>query len=107
MRDLIIRIPKRRGFRNKPKTDKPAVFNLSDIKGKAKILMGESKNYVLSRETLKAAKLLESKFKGRVKLLGNGEIDFPLIVKGVEVSGSAKEKIEKAGGKIETAPAQK
>ena len=35
-----------------------------------------------------------------VKILGDGNIDKRLEVKGVEVSKSAKEKIEKAGGKI-------
>src|SRR6185437_6125013 len=30
-RDLILRIPKSRGFANAPKADKPIVFNLHDI----------------------------------------------------------------------------
>ena len=36
-----------------------------------------------------------------IKLLGNGEIDFPLTVKVHRVSESAKAKIEAAGGTIE------
>lgn len=106
LRDLIIRIPKRRGFRNKPKSDKPVVLNLSDLKGRTKLLMGDSKHMILTRDALRAAKLVDKKFNGGIKLLGNGDIDFPMTVRGVEVSKSAREKIEKAGGKIEVAPAK-
>jgi large subunit ribosomal protein L15 len=35
-----------------------------------------------------------------VKILGNGEIKKKLIIKNCSISVSAKEKIEKAGGKI-------
>lgn len=38
--------------------------------------------------------------KGYTKLLGNGEIDFPVAVKVRKCTASAKEKIEAAGGKI-------
>lgn len=38
-------------------------------------------------------------FKGKV--LSRGNIDFPLHLKAIAVSKSAKEKIEKAGGKVE------
>jgi len=36
-----------------------------------------------------------------VKILSQGEITKPLIIKGCQVSQKAKEKIEKAQGKIE------
>lgn len=35
-----------------------------------------------------------------VKILGEGEITKPLIIEGCQISKSAKEKIEKAGGQI-------
>jgi len=35
-----------------------------------------------------------------VKILGDGEISKPLIISGCKYSKAAKEKIEKAGGKI-------
>jgi large subunit ribosomal protein L15 len=38
-----------------------------------------------------------------VKILGNGKITKKLSFKGVALSGSAKEKIEKAGGTVKTA----
>ena len=36
----------------------------------------------------------------RIKILARGEIKKKLIVKGIEVSDTAAEKIEKAGGKV-------
>jgi large subunit ribosomal protein L15 len=36
-----------------------------------------------------------------VKVLGNGEIDRPLTIRAHAFSATAKEKIEKAGGKAE------
>ncbi|MBN2059113.1 MAG: 50S ribosomal protein L15 [Deltaproteobacteria bacterium] len=36
-----------------------------------------------------------------VKLLGNGEVSVPLVIKVNKVSKSAREKIEAAGGKVE------
>lgn len=106
-RDLIIRIPKRRGFRNKVKQDAPRVINLNDLKGKVKILIQEQKEQVLNRDILKAAKLISPNYRGKVKLLGNGDIDFRLTVRDLQVSKSAKVKIEKAGGRIETSPNKK
>jgi len=40
-------------------------------------------------------------FGGNVKVLGRGEISVPLVVKASKFSKSAKEKIEKANGKVE------
>jgi large subunit ribosomal protein L15 len=39
--------------------------------------------------------------KGGLKILGDGELTKPVSVKAHKFSGSAKEKIEKAGGKVE------
>ena len=36
-----------------------------------------------------------------IKILGDGDIDFPLVVKAHKFSESAKRKIEEAGGKAE------
>jgi large subunit ribosomal protein L15 len=51
-----------------------------------------------------AALVREGLVKGRrdgIKLLGNGEISYPLTVKVHKVSKTAKEKIEAAGGNLE------
>lgn len=98
IRDLVLRLPKQRGFRNKPTTDKAAVFNLSDISGlKAKL----GKPPVLSVEVLRVLKMLPNRYTGPVKVLGDGELEFAVTIKGLRVSKSAQAKIEKAGGKIE------
>lgn len=91
MRDIILRFPKKRGFRNKPKSEKMVVLNLSSI---SKIVEGK-----ISLEVLIGAGLIPKKSKS-VKILGNGEINSPKEFSGVSVSSSAKAKIEKAGGKI-------
>ena len=55
---------------------------------------------VVGLEELKKAGLVKKSFDG-VKILGNGELTKALTVKAVAFSGSAKEKIEAAGGKAE------
>ena len=49
--------------------------------------------------------LYENRFIGKIqpyglKILGNGELTKPLIIKAKKVTAAAKEKIEKVGGKI-------
>ena len=100
-RDLIIRLPKRRGFRNKPKSDKPMVFNVADLIKKIKPAIKE-KNQIIDLKFLQGIGILSRRFKGEVKILGTGNIDTPVVFKGLKVSKSAKIKIEKAGGQIIT-----
>lgn len=88
---LARRIPKR-GFNN-IFAEKPAVINVSDL---AKFKEGT----VVDSELLKAAGIVKKTDNG-VKILGNGELDVKLTVKAAAFSASAKEKIEKAGGKAE------
>lgn len=99
-RDLIMRLPKRRGFANKPKQSKPIVFNLSDLLFTLKAYTGTKSPVTLNKDFLKQAELLGSDYRGEVKILGDGEIDVPVIVEGIKVSKSAKSKIEKAGGEV-------
>ena len=58
------------------------------------------KDSVISRETLKEAKLLH-KPSNPVALLGRGEVSVPLTVKVQRITKSAQQKIEAAGGKVE------
>lgn len=81
-RDLLIRIPKLRGYRNKPLQDRSMVVNVGDLE---KRVSGE----VVNKHTL-----------GLVKILGNGEVKKAFMVEGLKVSKSAKKKIEKVGGKV-------
>lgn len=56
---------------------------------------------VIDRELLCKSGLVKKMGHG-VKVLGNGEIKQPLTLKVDKVSGSAKKKIEAAGGKVES-----
>ena len=88
---LARRIPKR-GFNN-IFAEKMTVINVSDL---AKFKEGT----VVDTELLKAAGIIKKADNG-VKVLGNGELNVNLTVKAAAFSASAKEKIEKAGGKAE------
>lgn len=95
MRDLIIRLPKLRGFRNKTKSDKAAVFNLGDLSAKLKSYAKPGAPLDVDMALLKAAGLVGKNFRGEVKILGNGEVKFPMVFKGVKVSKSVQAKIGK------------
>ncbi len=85
------RIPKR-GFNNIFAT-KYSTVNVSDLE---KFVDGT----VVDTELLVASGLIK-KVNDGVKILGNGELSKNLTVKAAAFSASAKEKIEKAGGKAE------
>jgi len=55
---------------------------------------------VVDRAALIKAGLVKGDWDG-VKLLGNGEIQYPLTIQLVLISSAAKAKIEAAGGKVE------
>jgi large subunit ribosomal protein L15 len=85
------RLPKR-GFTNTFKTIF-AIVNIRDLKS-------FEKGSTVDMISLFQAGIVKGKFDG-VKLLGKGEIDFPLTVKIDKVSKSANEKITAAGGTVE------
>lgn len=85
------RLPKR-GFTNIFKK-KILTINIQDLK------RFESGS-IVDEVVLLKANFIKGQHDG-VKLLGQGDIDFPLTVKVNAVSKSAKEKIEAAGGKVE------
>lgn len=89
-RDLLIRIPKLRGYRNKPKSDFNLVLNLSDL--------SKIKADVINRDALKA--YFGKDFRNEIKILDKGEIKNAVKVEGVRISKGAKIKIEKAGGSV-------
>lgn len=93
---LAKRIPFLRGkSRFKPLSVKPFVLNVSDLN----IF---KKDEVVDEKALIAKKLVKEKeASGRgIKILGNGELKVALTVK-LKASRQAKDKIEKAGGKVE------
>lgn len=95
-RDVLKRIPKRRGYKFKSLSQKPSVLNL-----------GQLDKLFKEGELVDARSLLNKglihKIKGgvpEVKILGDGELNKKIDFKGLALSQSAKSKIEKAGGKI-------
>lgn len=93
-RDLLIRIPKLRGFKNKPIKSKMISINVGKIESKVK----ES---VITKDVLVNYGLISNPGRKEVKILSDGEVKRPLIFKGFKVSAKAKQKIEAAGGKVE------
>jgi len=85
------RLPKR-GFANIFKTN-VVIVNVVDLK------RFES-GAIVDEETLASAGMVKGQYDA-IKLLGKGEIDFPLTVKVNAASKSAIDKIEAAGGKVE------
>ena len=85
------RLPKR-GFTN--------IFRQECIIINIKDLNRFSKNSDLDIKALRNAGLVKRE-KDRVKLLGNGEISYPVVIKVHKVSKTAREKIEAAGGRVE------
>jgi large subunit ribosomal protein L15 len=91
---LYRRLPSR-GFSNERFRKEWQVVNLSDVE--AKFSAGE----VVDGSSLMARRLVK-KAEGLVKILGEGELSKALTFQVDKVSASARAKIEKAGGKVET-----
>ena len=89
---LIRRVPKR-GFRHTAFEIAFGVVNIGDFDKRFKA------NASVTPQTLKEAGLLKGRAK--VKVLGDGDLKQALTVQAHAFSASAKEKIEKAGGKVE------
>lgn len=96
MRDVIKRLPKKRGYRFKSIQPKPVIISITMIE----------KNYSDSEE-ISPKTLLEKKLislrdfqKKRVKILSGGSLSKKISVSGCLVSRSAIEQIQKAGGTI-------
>ena len=93
---LYRRLPKR-GF-NPIKKNKVAKINIEKIQTliEKKIIKSEEK---INLDNLIKKNILNKKYK-KIKILGMGEIKTPIDVEANFLSKSAKEKIEKSGGKI-------
>lgn len=110
IREIIKKYPKLRGYKQKSKmairrvrigskSQKSKVVILNCEILEKKFISGEK----ITPQILLMKKLIP-KIKGKmpvVKILGNGEITKSLFIEGCKVSKNAKEKIEKAGGRIE------
>ncbi len=89
---LFRRVPKR-GFNNARFSVRYAVINVSDLNR-------FSDGAEITPELLKEMGLVKQQLDG-IKVLGNGTLDKKLTVKASVFSKTAKEKIEKNGGKAE------
>ena len=94
---LYRRLPKR-GFKTISNKDNIAIISLSRIQeiiNKKKDIANNSINL----ENLKKLKLINKKY-NKLKFLGSGELKIKLNIEVNKISKSAKEKIEKLGGKV-------
>ena len=89
------RLPHKRGFK-RAFSDEVVILNLEN-------LSGWDPTVEVSPKNLLEKGVIDKIPKGGVKILGDGEVEKKLTVEGVKLSESAKEKILKAGGKIEDA----
>jgi len=94
---LYRRLPKR-GFKSMKKSKDIAKINLSKIQeiiSKKKILP----NIKINLPNLQKSKLISNKYR-KLKLLGSGDVKEKYNIEVNFISKSAKEKIEKFGGKV-------
>jgi len=89
---LTKRLPQKRGFTNIFKKE----YSLINV-GRLNIF---EPNTRVTPEELMKARLIKSP-KKLVKVLGEGEVNRPLVVKADSFSATARRKIEAAGGKVE------
>jgi large subunit ribosomal protein L15 len=102
IREMIKKLPKLRGHgTNRARTvnaerELPVVVNVSALE------TAFGAGATVSPKTLVAAGVITTvrKKAPTVKILGNGELKKKLIIEDCQVSGSAKSKIEAAGGKV-------
>jgi large subunit ribosomal protein L15 len=89
---LIKRLPRVRGFTNIFK-EEYSIVNIAQLKR-------FTPNTEVTPDKLLKTGLIKS-LKYKVKILGNGDLDRPLIVKADKFSSAAEKKISTAGGKVE------
>ena len=94
---LYRRLPKR-GFKSITNNKNIAIINLSRIQ---EILVNEKNtfNNKINLANLQKTKFINKKYK-RLKLLGSGDLKKKFDIELNSISKSAKEKIEKMGGKV-------
>ena len=94
---LYRRLPKR-GFKSIQNKKKTAIINLSKIQeiiNKQKTMLNNKVNIT----NLQKSKLISKRYK-KLKLLGSGDLKQKLDIEVNSISKSAKEKVEKLGGKV-------
>src|SRR3989338_9876912 len=96
IRDIIKKLPKKRGYKFKSFRIKPEIVNVGVLEEKFKDGDKITPNSILE---IGLVKKIGNKIP-KVKLLGDGNLTKKLLVSECQISKSAKEKIIKAGGEI-------
>lgn len=91
--DVIGRLPKLRGYKNKSIGKKPITVKTGDL--------GKLGTSVINRGFFKKDRWIKNKNRTTIKILGTGEVKSPLRISGIAVSRSVKKKIEAAGGSVQ------
>ena len=89
---LVRRLPHKRGFKNP--------FKVHYAPVNVERLLEFDANTLITPELLAEAGIIRSP-EALVVILGNGDVDKPLVVKAHRFSAVAREKITKAGGSVE------
>lgn len=92
-REVLSRIPKLRGVKNSSLKPKPEVVNVGELE----FFCDAGK---ITKELLREKKLVKNA-KSEIKILGKGDVKKAFIIEKIQTSMQAKEKIEKAGGRLE------
>jgi len=96
VRELIKKYPKLRGYRFKGTEKNLVAINIEILEKKFKESEIVNPRILLQRKIIRRIKGKSPK----VKILGEGKLTKKLTIEKCEVSKRAKEKIEKAGGKV-------
>lgn len=91
-RDLIARIPKRRGLKHRPVRPRNLTITLEELAELAVTGTADKKMFL--------EKGLIKSLRQPVKVLSDGSLAKPISISGLKVSKAAKAKIEKAGGSV-------
>lgn len=99
LRDIIKKIPKRRGFgknRGRTHVPRPDAVAVSLVQLENLFENGAE----ITRATLIEKGVLSSRMKNPVKVVGGGTLSKKISLVGIAASGTAKAAIEKAGGSL-------
>jgi large subunit ribosomal protein L15 len=88
---VVLKMPKLRGVKNKPRRQKPVIINLHDLNA-----LGIDR---VAKQDLVERKIIKT-INTPVKILADGEVTKAFFIEGIPVSKKAAEKIKKAGGSI-------
>ncbi|MEX1013785.1 MAG: 50S ribosomal protein L15 [Candidatus Paceibacterota bacterium] len=90
-KEMISKFPKLKGLKNPRKSREAKIFNVSDLER-------YFKEGSITKQDFLEKRLVNKR--DIIKILGKGDLSKKFEIKDIKTSKSAKEKIEKAGGKV-------